>query len=281
MIKLLKKAHIESNLLSQVIFDEVFAPEYNRQFDMHDMAIVGLFEDMHGKIGSLIRLIDVDDRYSLNAISRMVMENYVYLKYILEKETYQRGRAYLYSSHLKSIKIYQELIDDNLVASDVRSFLNTTKDEIKKDFKKSTSENFIGDVTEGYAKSLGLKSGESRKYWYNFNGKLKSFKALCKYLELEVEYMLYYQIYSGEVHGLDSYQLLKHENNMTHILKGKHDPLMNIGTCYNFLNETVELIYDYYGLKKKKKEYKNKLSLYQLSNKINLRSGSKMIRSSR
>jgi hypothetical protein len=78
--------------------------------------VLGLLEDMVGKITSLITLIEARNNHVLDSITR-IFENYVYIKYILEKDSFERGKAYFYSQKLNEIKFFDQISDMSLAGN--------------------------------------------------------------------------------------------------------------------------------------------------------------------
>ncbi|MEK5425714.1 DUF5677 domain-containing protein [Cytobacillus sp. FSL R7-0680] len=245
-MKNLKAVHSETLKVSKNVLDNVFRGK-RREFKYEDVVIFGLFEDMLGKVGSFIKLLEMNDYNVLLGISRMVLENYAYLKYILEKDTVHRGETYFYSTAMNKIQVYDIYSKDK----QVKDYLGLSQSVFSPAFKE--------DIKEKYKRSIGSKKTKDK--WYNFNGKINNFRKLCDYLGIDLEYKILYKMQSTEVHAQDIFSFIRLENEKISVPKKTYNPEAIIWKLISFLIDTVKSIYLYYLLPNEIGKYNSDLLL--------------------
>lgn len=75
-MKTLVKLQKEADKVLEDIFKEHFE-KHQKEFGFEDAATLGLFEDMVGKVKSLIILLKSKKYYSIDSNSRGILESYV------------------------------------------------------------------------------------------------------------------------------------------------------------------------------------------------------------
>ncbi|MBU8773173.1 DUF5677 domain-containing protein [Cytobacillus oceanisediminis] len=253
-MKMLKKSLNEADKLSEKVLKQYF--ELNREnteFDTHDAAIIGLFEDMIGKVQSLIILIENNSHNGADAIARMIMENYTFIKFILEKDTKNRGESYYQSLKIHQLKLHDTLTQENVLGREVRGFLGKTLEDINSIDPKMSEKDYRNGLVQDYLTPLNLKDRKSK--WYNFNGEINNFRELCKYLKMEKDYVLVYQILSQEVHSQQADKFFKFEKNLIRVNKKNDGSHLHIPLVNSYLIDVIRMIYTYYGLKSELKKF--------------------------
>lgn len=253
-MKIIKRIVKESDKVTKNILDKCFTMYYpNKEIELHDAAILGLLEDMIGKTLSLITLVENKNYNTLDAIARMMFENFIYLKFMLEKDTSNRGAAYIYSLKRRELRIFDSIAEQTLVGSKVRSFLNIKRDKFITDFPKFSDLNYKEEIETFNPYDKKVKTQK----WYNFNGRINNLRKLSAYLDIEDQYILLYQIFSGEVHAQESLKYFHFEENYVTVLRKEVDSKTHISIASNFMIETIRSVYSYYGLKEEIKVFNN------------------------
>lgn len=259
-LKLLKKLHDEAELVTQNVFSNYFdinQPE--KQFDVHDAAIIGLLEDMIGKTNSLILLLEHESFNGADSLTRMMMENFIYLKFILQKDTVNRARSYYFSLKVRQVKFYKQMIEQSVLGSELRKYLNLSVDKINEKFPKLADESIVEVLEQNYLNSLNHK--DQRQKWYSIKKEINSFRALCGYLGFEKEYVLLYQSFSGEVHALEAANYFEFEEDMVMVQRKEGEIATHVTIVSRFLLEVIKNVYSYYNLKDDLKKFNTSLKL--------------------
>ncbi|WP_256816550.1 DUF5677 domain-containing protein [Cytobacillus sp. Bac17] len=252
-MKTLKRVILESEKVFENVVDGYFRPR-EIEFDISDAVILGLLENLINHSKSMKILLENNHFASLDTIQRVIFENYVFLKYILEKDTQCRAESYFYSTKIKEIELLNNITEDSLEGFKVREFLDLKKDEVKEKLKaEKMDENYKTKIYETYRKEFGMQRPNQK--WYNVDGKTKNLKLLCEKLGLTVEYSLIYSILSIETHGKDAIRNFSIEENrvdLINMVKSKELYLSMSAMC---TLESVRLIYSYYDLKRLLKSF--------------------------
>ncbi|PLR72267.1 DUF5677 domain-containing protein [Bacillus sp. UMB0728] len=259
-MKLLKLLHAEAELVTQNVLQKHFdinKPE--KQFDVHDAAIIGLFEDMIGKTNSLILLLDNKSFNGADSLTRMMMENFIYLKFILQKDTIGRGKSYFYSLKLRQVKFFNQMVEQSLMGGELRKYLNFTIDMLNTKFPKMADKDFTDELKQNYLNSLNHK--DLKQKWYSISKEINNFRALCKYLKYEKEYILLYQSLSSEVHALEAANYFKFDENYVEVYRKEGEIETHVAVVSRFLNDIIKEVYSYYGLKEDLKNFNTRLTI--------------------
>lgn len=260
LMKLLKKIYSEADLVTQTILENHFNMENSeRQFDVHDAAIVGLFEDMVGKTNSLLVLLNNQSFNGADSLTRMIMENFIFLKFILQKDSINRAKSYFYSLKLRQIKLFNTLIEQSLMGSELRKYLSLSIDNLYEKFPKFADNSYLEDIETDFLDSLNHK--DKNQKWYNVTGKINNFRALCKYLEYEKEYILLYQTFSSEVHALEAINYFKFERGFVEVYRKGGEINTHVMVISNFLIEIIREMYTYYKLQNEVIKFNNKIAI--------------------
>ncbi|OHX38842.1 DUF5677 domain-containing protein [Cytobacillus oceanisediminis] len=218
------------------------------KLDYHDIVILGLLENLINQSKSMILLLENNQHSSLDTILRVIFENYVYIKFILEKDTPLRAKSYTYSTKIKEIELLNYLTEDSLDGYKLRNFLDLKKDEVKKVLTADKMDDkYQKSIRDGYLSEIGMKRTEQK--WYNLDGKTKNFKALCLKIDLFVEYNLIYSILSIETHGKDALRNFRIEEDRIDLINMVKSKELYLSMSEMCLMESVKLIYENYGLK--------------------------------
>ncbi|MFS0763920.1 DUF5677 domain-containing protein [Peribacillus phoenicis] len=257
---MLKRLLKEADNVAKNVMDNHFGKiDSDKQFDTHDAAIIGLLEDMIGKTNSLIVLIENNSFNGTDALSRMILENYTFMKFILEKDTENRGESYYRSQKINDVKLFDSITQETLVGREVREFLGITKEKINNQFSDLTDEKYRNKLESQYLSVMNLK--DKRSKWYNFNGKTNTFRDLCKYLKMEKDYVLFYQIFSNEVHGQQGNKFLKFEYDSVEIYRKSGELELHTKMVSSFIMEIVRLVYKYYNLNEDLKKFNTSIQI--------------------
>ncbi|MED3550128.1 DUF5677 domain-containing protein [Cytobacillus praedii] len=249
-MKLLKKILKEADSLTGNVLNKHFQANFpNHEFDQHDAATLGLLEDMVGKTNSLIVLVESDNLNGTDALTRMIFENYVFIKFILEKDTKTRGESYVNSIRYNNMKLFDLYTSSKESGEKVRQFLSVEKEKFIQKFPDLSDQQYRQKLKDDFLRPLNLNS-EKKLTWYNFNGKTNNFRKLCEHIGKEAEYLLLYKLYSSEVHATQALSYFKFKENYIEVFRKKSfDQKHHIDTVSNFLMDIIREIYGYYKLK--------------------------------
>lgn len=194
-----------------------------------NVAIISLFRDLLSKAESMNLLICEHKESEMNILLRSFVEEYLYIKFILEKDSVKRGNAYYFSNKvtgLKKVRVYLENANDVETATRLR---NSIEKELQKNNHKdvNTLEDEISFYNEKYSTVFFDRSKEKeRYYWFNLDNEgLTSIEKLAKHLDGGDIYYLY-NIFSAEIHGLNTvkgFTLKSDENNFNLTLTQEFD----------------------------------------------------------
>jgi hypothetical protein len=207
----------------------------------------------------MILLLESKHLTSLDTVLRTIFENYVYIKFILEKDTDLRAKSYTYSTKIKEIQLLNDLTEDSLDGYKLRDFLQIKKDEIRETLAAKMDDEYQKRIKDGYLNEIGM--GRLEQKWYNLDGKTNNFKKLCLKLGLFVEYNLTYSILSIETHGKDAIRNFHFEENRIDLIKMEKSEDLYRSMNFTCLMESVRLIYEYYGLKRQLKNFNTLVSI--------------------
>lgn len=183
-----------------------FEEKQTKEFGIHDGVIIGLLEEVLGKLKSLKILIENENFDSNDIVMRSAFEAYVYLFFILEDDTEKRARAYAYKNKVEEIKLFEQMTEGSRKGNAIRGYLGITLEEVLANNPQINSE-YIIRIKEKYENLFSPK--EMKKTWFDFDNKTKNFEQLCTKMGMEVEYNLIYRIFSKDVHSNRALSRLK------------------------------------------------------------------------
>lgn len=231
----------------------------NKEFEIYDGVIVGLFEDLIAKVNSLKVLIDANCYDSHDAISRMIFENHVYLKYILSQDTKERATAYAKSAKISEFKLYDLLTEETKVGKELREFMGISNAAIKAANLSAEDATYRDKLYKDYQNLLNTSNVKTS--WYNADGKTGSFEQLCNKQGLRSEYELLYRIFSRDIHANKALSRLKLTENQVQIGNFNVDPKLNTNMSALFLMESARSVMAHYNLKKTLKAFNTMLKI--------------------
>lgn len=242
------------NVINEVYLD----PEESVEFSHKDVVILGILENLIQHSQSILILIKAENYSSIDAIQRVVFENYVHLKFILKEhsEVEKRTISYAYSKRIGDFMLYDKLVEQTIEGSKLREYLKVSIPILEERFKKEERSNRRSKIESYFRKDLGMARLEQK--WYNFDGSTKNFKQLCIKLDLETEYTIIYSTLSQEIHGKDAMSKLDLQKFMVSLKKPTNkDVNLNIDMSTTYLLAVTRSIYKFYGLTKKLKDFNN------------------------
>ncbi|WP_404335828.1 DUF5677 domain-containing protein [Planococcus rifietoensis] len=242
----------ESDKVSESVLEK-FPQNGEEAFDFHDAVIIGLFEDMIGKARAFNSLLEAKNGHALDVVMRSFLESYVYLSYILEEDTPKRGRAYGYGSKLNDIKILNRLNENSRIGRKLREFLDISKEQVEVDYSDALDQEYQKRIKDEY--SLAIGSEETKRTWYNADGKTASFETLCNNLGMLSEYEFIYRIFSKEVHSTDALSRMKFEGKEVLIGVFQKDALLHSSMASLYLVEGGRKVLSFYNLKKELRQF--------------------------
>ena len=237
----------ESNKITDSIFDEFINNTDNKEFEAYDAVIVGLLEDLIGKVMSLKTLLDANSYDSLDIIARTIFETHVYLNYILALNTKDRAMAYAKSAELSEFKLYDRVTEETKVGEELRGFIGKSITDIKAANLKASNESYRDKLTSDYLKLLNTKRVSTN--WFNEDGKTGNFEQLCTKQGLRSEYELVYRMFSKDVHSNKALSRLRFSKNEVQVGNFNVIPSLHSGMSARFLVESSSAVLEYYNLK--------------------------------
>jgi len=229
------------------------------EFDIHDGVIIGLLEDILGKIKSLNILIEAKSLDSIDVVMRSAFEGYVYLSYILKTDTKQRARAYAYKNEIEEIKLFEKMTEKNKSGKKIRDFLGQTREDVLS-YNPQVTPEYIKDLHNKYENLFSPK--EMKKNWFDFDNKTKNIEQLCIKLEMEVEYNLIYRLFPKDVHSSRALSRLQVSEQKISVGTFEKDSYLHKSLASLFLMEIARAVLTYYDLQ-------NELKLFNMNVRLN------------
>ena len=224
-----------------------------KEFGIEDGTIFSLYVELLRKSDSIFTLIDLQKTGGVPSLIRSNFEIYIYLEFILQKDTSFRAKAYYLNYNLEKAKLYDKVMNDSDESKELRNFLDIDA--------KGFAEHYQGDLEGKVAKQYRDEYKEHFKEmpkapqkWYNFNGKIANFRSLCQYLGLEHMYDSLFVTMSSDTHSADSYRNLLIEKDYLATLVNK-DEIQNLSiTAEGILLECMKMVLKYYDLEELRKQ---------------------------
>ncbi|MDQ1005424.1 hypothetical protein QFZ28_006002 [Neobacillus niacini] len=259
-MKTLKRLIKEGDKVFNTVIRDYFQNGKNNvEFGYTDAVVLGLLENLINHSKSIVILLENKHHSSLDSILRTVFENFVYLKFIFQKDTTRRARSYDYSNRIKIIGLAEKLTEDSMDGVKMREFLEMGKDTVLKEITKGIDDEFKANTINGYLKEIGMQRKEQK--WYNLDGKTNNLKAVCSQLDLLVQYDLLYPILSIETHGKNAIRNFSFWEKRVDLLNIMKNEEFYISLSSIYVMESIKLIYSHYKLKKALKSFETIFAL--------------------
>ncbi|EOL45806.1 DUF5677 domain-containing protein [Enterococcus caccae] len=181
---------------------------------------------------SVVVLIQNNRFAGVKSLIRIMLENYVYLRYILLEDSERRSNAY-------KLNIYREMDFQNSEQNN-NSNLEIMK---KKDPELNSLNNLVNDnksEIESYIKELDSIYGHRLKPWYNDDKKTKSIKRLFSRVEKSHLYDGIYRYLCLETHGGDGIKHIVMEGEYTKLQPTLLDKINIENIIINLLEYVTE-----------------------------------------
>lgn len=258
-----------------IIFDSKFDDKH--PLEVFDTAILTLYSSLIDKYKTVNILQDQRVTTEVNLIERSFIEQYVYLLFILDKHTKERGRAYLINQRYESYRQTKRLLDNLSDEKQVRELKASIDGIIKAD--RTDRQTFADGLSyfsgkfENLFKPALLRNEQKRRkglsvppdkkikrIWYNVAADgTNNFRDLCRKLGLDDLYFGFYGPLSMNVHGVDSPANLVFDNitdpgrNVAEVvLQAGHDEQGTVSLLRAFLIEITLKVCHHYAISRNK-----------------------------
>lgn len=184
-----------------------------------DIVIISLQNSILNKVREIDFLIKTNKVQSINVILRSLLEQYVYLMYILDSQTVLKAKLFIYSY---KIQMYEKTLKTiRLMNSgpsyDTRESEKILHEQLKKiqeyHPEMNNIEDYIFHLKKQFDELTPNKKAENySKYekWYNIDNKTKGMRALMKSIGMnDAEYEYMYSLTSMDVHGISAFGNVK------------------------------------------------------------------------
>lgn len=228
--------------ISLEVFNAV--PKDSNEVDVHDLVIKSLYVDLVDKVETINYLYKVGVTDNIGMIFRSFLEVYMYLSFILEKNTINRGRACFYWQKYVAVKNLRKTFE-HLDASQKEKYKNEINDTLQKNNNPSykdldSYDLYIKDkINNCFTNKMKLKD---RRNWFNEDGKHQDIRRLFEYMGKVSEYDHFYSRYSASSHGLSVLGQLSVSPQMLAIIsfddKSIILPVLN-GYIFDITNEVI------------------------------------------
>lgn len=216
----------------------------DKKMDPQDLSIALLYISMNDKARSIEILLNQNVLDSVKIIQRSMLEQYVYLLFILKSDTVRRGRAYFYGNKVVGIKYWNNLKRDY---SDKGLI-----EKVSNDLEKHISNGPVGDNYDEYCKyyrdkynSLFDKDVKDKRQWFNIYGDTKYISELFKKMNMLDEYRFIYAANSESTHGTNMPGDLKVDKGGFTVVQSIDD--MNMDSfIIGYLFQGIQKIANYY-----------------------------------
>lgn len=259
----LKKINREADKVAGNVLKEAFSEGLNREFSYADMAILGILENIINQVKSLEILHEQNHNTSADIIIRAIFENYVYLKFLLKDNTELKGKSYQYSVRLSEFSLVDKLKDQSLDGKRLRDFIGVKLVDIENMYDTKTDPGQRVRIEKEYLEVIGMKRLEQK--WYNLDGKTKNFKDLCNHLQMNTEYEFIYSLMSKEAHGKDANEWFELKEYLVMMKQSSNykENYLHIQLASMYLMESVKEVYNYYGMKSRKRHFEAMLGVHK------------------
>lgn len=216
------------------------------EWNYSDASVIGFLQNLRALGASIFLLQDNESYAGIESLIRVSFENYVFLKYILQKDSLNRATAYILSDVKFQKKYYDILIQQGKTGREIRELLSVTIDEISEGAGNLTNPEYIERLNDRYASCFG---GRIPKIWYNFDNKTNNFEQLCNKMGDSAMYNILYRLFSRETHSAKVNDMFSYEKNMVTLNPPYISDEMTESAICLFLIESIRKVYKYYELK--------------------------------
>jgi len=232
---LYKLANVGTHIVNEIL--------KNKTLENHDISIIMLLRNHIEIIDGIAELTKVSSINNVERLNRILFESFLYIKYILEKDTERRGKSYYYYYLLDVLKwlnrvknnttenIYlQGLIKQDVVLSNytlpsfksIDSEITTAKVNIDKPI--------FSEVKTEYES----QSKKHRGQWYSLFGGPSNIKELAENLKMPALYEIIYRYGSKKMHSSDAVKDISYSDNGALISQLRQPGGANTTTMYCF-----------------------------------------------
>lgn len=202
------------------------------------------------KADSIHANIDVGAEDASKAIMRTLIENYIYLAYILHSKTDEKSKAY-YLAWYKSLKAeLQKFQSDHKKSPIINSFLGGELDHLFPGesvqaeidwIDKKIKAPWLKEINKKWNK-VQRKANQSYINWHALFGHPK-IRHVAVSVGMEAEYETLYSIYSQETHSTNAMRLLEHRDGISYFkpLRAYEDPDTIISMASTYLWRATDL----------------------------------------
>ncbi|MER2130808.1 MAG: DUF5677 domain-containing protein [Carnobacterium inhibens] len=229
----------ELQIISKIVF------EGNNNVGIHDTSIVGLYGDIYDKCSTINFLIENKEYSGVEVLLRVVFEQKIYLDYICENDSINRGKAYFYNDQMSMIRMRNALLKKGEPGKEIRKFLNMTADQIKVLSGQLNNEEGMKRLKNEFNSCF---EHNKPRTWYDFNGHVNSFEGLCIYLKKGHEYDTIYRIFSRNVHGATGFSRFDFLGDILYLnqFQGVQNPQAFDRIASTLLKQSAEIVSKYY-----------------------------------
>ncbi len=178
------------------------------KMEPHDLSMALLYISMIDKARGIEILLSKNVLDSVKIIQRSMLEQYVYLLFILKSDTVKRGRAYFYGNKISGIKYWNNLKRDYSDKELTNKISSDLDNEISKKGYWDGYDNYSDYYREKY-NSLFEKGVKDKRQWFNIYGDTNTICALFKKMNMLDEYRFIYAANSESTHGTNMPEYLK------------------------------------------------------------------------
>lgn len=191
-----------------------------------DQALVLLSSNAYHELDSLFLLVSNNKIHGTYSLCRNILEKFIYLRFILEKNSLDRARDFTLSNFKLKLRIYEK----------------TTV--LYKDISPVYSPEEIKEMKSKY-KNKKFRASKDRNKWYVVKG-VNSISELFRNYN-EDKYGYYYMKYSGEIHSIDSISKF-FEMNKSKKSNKQHDNSEVVYVALEAFSDILNLLVEHYDL---------------------------------
>lgn len=201
---------------AEKMMDQTYKLKFNKhELDIDDSVIISLQTSILNKVKDINFLIKEKRIQSINVILRTMLEQYVYLIYIMNDKTLLKSRLFIFSYQIQTYEKLLNTIDfmKSNKSFNVEESERVLQEELKKIRKIYPDINSIRDyisyLKQQFDEISPNKSTKDRvryEKWYKLDTKTNSMRDLMKSIDMsDAEYEFMYKLTSMDVHGISAY----------------------------------------------------------------------------